>query len=280
MSEYNNSVGLYVYANGSPVTVYDSSVPGVQKVQFVTSGYVGRSNGYTVQRSGKTWLGIDPGDGYDFSAFVEVSKISLSTTQPTEEQVSQQGIDIIVSFDQRTVTNLLTAAQLCVEAEKRGYYMADEKTRIASIYASVEDRNQQLVDNPNFKEVEQAQSTLSPFAPALEAILSGGSYVGIAWVPIIVVAAIVIGGGLYIAIQNNAKNSVQDFDDSDDEINRILNELSEKDRNTLVAEINSQLKENYSNGYWKGLGSRAKWLVYGVIAVGAYIAYDIFLKKK
>ncbi len=275
-----NIANLGVYPAFSEVLVY-SDTSG-SDVLYSSTGFAGIADGNYETVNGWNWYRITPLLGTVLYGWVREDSVQLSSPPSITLEQAQARLNLIIDNNARTVTNLLISAQACKILESRGVNVENEKNQIRNLYARVNERNQSLINDKQLSDIHKAETSLTGFSPALLSVIQGSSLVGAIWVPVVVIAVLVIGAGavVYYAAKKSANESSTDYSASDSVKKKIYSKLTDEEIALLENDINKQLKGNYQNGYWKGTASISKYIQYGAIALGIYLIYDFFFRRK
>ena len=187
---------------------------------------------------------------------------TLKSVSPVEYNTAQARLNLIIENDMNSLTYLLISAEYCRRLEAKGYDVSSQKTKIRELYNSIIERNQAIKSSGTAENIQEGQSTLTDFAPALLAIVNNTAFVGLvistaALVTIIISAVLVSAGATIFYFSNEArlKESTYTFQESK-ELSEVLAsadpEVAQSIRNDLNRQVQEAESQGYSNGYFKG----------------------------
>lgn len=263
--------GVTVYAKPS----YSSDL------LYTVNGFVGMADGYYETVDGWTWYRLAAIDGVHVWGWVREDYVTLKMVNPVEYNTAQARLNLILQNDMNSLTYLLVAAEYCRRLEKKGYNVSSYKTKIRNLYNDISARNEYLKNSGVVENIQEGQSTLTDFAPALLSIVNNTAFVGLvistAALITIIVSAVVISAGVtiyYFSNEARLKESTYTFQESK-ELAAVLENEDPEVAQSIREDINRQVREaesqGYSNGYFKGAFgiswfSVIKW---GAIGIGA-----------
>jgi len=198
------------------------------------------------------------------------------------EKIAAYEANQIVDFDMRTYNYLAVIAGLLQRAKNKGVNIDIELSKAQNIFNKVSQRQKELAQTNMFKiSYSEHDNQLKSFANNVSNQNYLGAVVTIFGVAIavkyiiaaVIVATAVITTATIYYLQNRTTDAQNEFNQSKKVIRDILDKLDEKDRETLVAEINSQLNAAYRRGK-----IRQWWAIYGsLLRTGAYIVGGFLL---
>lgn len=269
-----------VFPRFTGVTVYEK--PSYSSdVLYTVNGFVGMTDGMYENVDGWNWYRLLAIDGTHVWGWVREDYVDLKSVNPVEYNTAQARLNLIIENDMNSLTYLLISAEYCRRLEAKGYDVSSQKTKIRELYNSIIERNQAIKSSGTAENIQEGQSTLTDFAPALLAIVNNTAFVGLvistsALVTIIISAVLVSAGATIFYFSNEArlKESTYTFQESK-ELSEVLAsadpEVAQSIRNDLNRQVQEAESQGYSNGYFKGAFgiswfSVIKW---GAIGVGA-----------
>lgn len=279
--KYNpNIFNKGVFPRFTGVTVYEK--PSYSSdVLYTVNGFVGMTDGMYENVDGWNWYRLLAIDGTHVWGWVREDYVDLKSVNPVEYNTAQARLNLIIENDMNSLTYLLISAEYCRRLEAKGYDVSSQKTKIRELYNSIIERNQAIKSSGTAENIQEGQSTLTDFAPALLAIVNNTAFVGLvistaALVTIIISAVLVSAGATIFYFSNEArlKESTYTFQESK-ELSEVLAsadpEVAQSIRNDLNRQVQEAESQGYSNGYFKGAFgiswfSVIKW---GAIGVGA-----------
>lgn len=279
--KYNpNIFNKGVFPRFTGVTVYEK--PSYSSdVLYTVNGFVGMTDGMYENVDGWNWYRLLAIDGTHVWGWVREDYADLKSVNPVEYNTAQARLNLIIENDMNSLTYLLISAEYCRRLEAKGYDVSSQKTKIRELYNSIIERNQAIKSSGTAENIQEGQSTLTDFAPALLAIVNNTAFVGLvistaALVTIIISAVLVSAGATIFYFSNEArlKESTYTFQESK-ELSEVLAsadpEVAQSIRNDLNRQVQEAESQGYSNGYFKGAFgiswfSVIKW---GAIGVGA-----------
>ena len=154
-------------------------------------------------------------------------------------------------------------------------WVREDYVELKTVYIDIVNRNNIIASMPNLDDKVYGEPVLDKFASDLRNIVTQNA-VGIAWVPVLVIAAIVslsLGAAYYVYDKTKtlASNSNVSYKASDKVVKEVYSSLTEEQIQILEDDINRQMKGAFTTGYWKS-ATDITWfsiLKYGAIAVGA-----------
>lgn len=278
--KYNpNIFNKGVFPRFTGVTVYEK--PSYSSdVLYTVNGFVGMTDGMYENVDGWNWYRLLAIDGTHVWGWVREDYVDLKSVNPVEYNTAQARLNLIIENDMNSLTYLLISAEYCRRLEAKGYDVSSQKTKIRELYNSIIERNQAIKSSGTAENIQEGQSTLTDFAPALLAIVNNTVFVGLvistaALVTIIISAVLVSAGATIFYFSNEArlKESTYTFQESK-ELSEVLAsadpEVAQSIRNDLNRQVQEAESQGYSNGYFKGAFgiswfSVIKW---GAIGVG------------
>lgn len=269
-----------VFPRFTGVTVYEK--PSYSSdILYTVNGFVGMTDGMYENVDGWNWYRLLAIDGTHVWGWVREDYVDLKSVNPVEYNTAQARLNLIIENDMNSLTYLLISAEYCRRLEAKGYDVSSQKTKIRELYNSIIERNQAIKSSGTAENIQEGQSTLTDFAPALLAIVNNTAFVGLvistaALVTIIISAVLVSAGATIFYFSNEArlKESTYTFQESK-ELSEVLAsadpEVAQSIRNDLNRQVQEAESQGYSNGYFKGAFgiswfSVIKW---GAIGVGA-----------
>ena len=279
--KYNpNIFNKGVFPRFTGVTVYEK--PSYSSdVLYTVNGFVGMTDGMYENVDGWNWYRLLAIDGTHVWGWVREDYVDLKSVNPVEYNTAQARLNLIIENDMNSLTYLLISAEYCRRLEAKGYDVSSQKTKIRELYNSIIERNQAIKSSGTAENIQEGQSTLTDFAPALLAIVNNTAFVGLvistAALATIIISAVLVSAGatiFYFSNEARLKESTYTFQESK-ELSEVLAsadpEVAQSIRNDLNRQVQEAESQGYSNGYFKGAFgiswfSVIKW---GAIGVGA-----------
>ena len=262
--------GVTVYAKPS----YSSDL------LYTVNGFVGMADGYYETVDGWTWYRLAAIDGVHVWGWVREDYVELKMVNPVEYNTAQARLNLILQNDMNSLTYLLVAAEYCRRLEAKGYNVSSYKTKIRNLYNDISARNEYLKNSGVVENIQEGQSTLTDFAPALLSIVNNTAFVGLvistAALITIIVSAVVISAGVtiyYFSNEARLKESTYTYEESK-ELTSVLENVDPETAQSIRNDISRQVQEaeaqGHANGYWKGAFNINLFTIikYGAIAVG------------
>ena len=269
-----------VFPRFTGVTVYEK--PSYSSaVLYTVNGFVGMADGMYENVDGWTWYRIGAIDGTHVWGWVREDYVDLKSVSPVEYNTAQARLNLIIENDMNSLTYLLISAEYCRRLEAKGYDVSAQKKKIRELYNSIVERNQAIKASNTAENIQEGQSTLTEFAPALLAIVNNTAFVGLvisttALITIIVGAVLVGATATYFYFTNEArmKESTYTYEECK-ELSEILEKVDPETAKKIRSDIDRQIKgaeaQGYKNGYFKATFG-VSWLSvlkWGAIGVGA-----------
>lgn len=272
--KYNpNYFNKGVYPRFSSVTVYAKPSYSAN-VLYEINGFAGMTDGYYENVDGWNWYRLGSLDGKNVWGWVREDYVDLKIVDPISNEKVDSQLNIILENDKNSMTNLLIASRGCTMLEQSGKDVSSFKTEIRNLYIDIVNRNNYINSIPNIKDKKYGEPVLSDFAEDLRYIITQNS-IGIAWVPIILISAMVattLGAAIYVYNTTNQKVSESNvtYKASDKVKEKVYSNLTEEQIRILEDDINSQMRGSFTTGYWKGVFNIDFFTIikYGAIAVG------------
>ena len=245
--KYNHNIfNKGVFPRFTGVTVYEK--PSYSSdVLYTVNGFVGMTDGMYENVDGWNWYRLLAIDGTHVWGWVREDYVDLKSVSPVEYNTAQARLNLIIENDMNSLTYLLISAEYCRRLEAKGYDVSSQKTKIRELYNSIIERNQAIKSSGTAENIQEGQSTLTDFAPALLAIVNNTAFVGLvistaALVTIIISAVLVSAGATIFYFSNEArlKESTYTFQESK-ELSEVLAsadpEVAQSIRNDLIAKF-------------------------------------------
>ena len=240
-----------VFPRFTGVTVYEK--PSYSSaVLYTVNGFVGMADGMYENVDGWTWYRIGAIDGTHVWGWVREDYVDLKSVSPVEYNTAQARLNLIIENDMNSLTYLLISAEYCRRLEAKGYDVSAQKKKIRELYNSIVERNQAIKESNTAENIQEGQSTLTEFAPALLAIVNNTAFVGIvistaALITIIISAVLVTAGATIFYFSNEArmKESTYTFKESK-ELSEVLSEADPEVAQSIRSDIDRQVKEAVS----------------------------------
>lgn len=268
-----------VFPRFTSVTVY-AKPSYSSEVLYEINGFAGMSDGYYENVDGWNWYRLGAVDGVHVWGWVREDYVELKMVNPVEYNTAQARLNLILQNDMNSLTYLLVAAEYCRRLEAKGYNVSSYKTKIRNLYNDISSRNEYLKNSGVVENIQEGQSTLTDFAPALLSIVNNTSFVGIvistAALITIIVSAVVISAGVtiyYFSNEARLKESTYTYEESK-ELTSVLENVDPETAQSIRNDISRQVQEaeaqGHANGYWKGAFNINLFTIlkYGAIAVG------------
>lgn len=273
--KYNpNFFNKGVFPRFTSVTVY--AKPSYSSdVLYEIKGFAGMTDGNYENVDGWNWYRLGSIDGVHVWGWVREDYVELKTVDPINNEAAQSRLNLIIENDKNSMINLLVASRGCSMLESSGRNVSSIKNEIRNLYIDIVNRNNIIASMPNLDDKVYGEPVLDKFASDLRNIVTQNA-VGIAWVPVLVIAAIVslsLGAAYYVYDKTKtlASNSNVSYKASDKVVKKVYSSLTEEQIQILEDDINRQMKGAFTTGYWES-ATNITWfsiLKYGAIAVGA-----------
>lgn len=269
-----------VFPRFTGVTVYEN--PSYSSdVLYTVNGFVGMTDGMYENVDGWTWYRLAAIDGTHVWGWVREDYVDLKTVSPVEYNTAQARLNLIIENDMNSLTYLLVSSEYCRRLEAKGYDVSAQKEKIRELYASIVERNDAIKKSGAVDDIQEGQSTLTEFAPALLAIVNNTAFVGIVLsttaLITIIISALLIGVAadyFYHSNQARLEKSTYTFK-ACKSLADLLSKVDKQTAQEILADIDRQIKEaeaqGYKNGYFKATFG-VSWLSvlkWGAIGVGA-----------
>lgn len=268
-----------VFPRFTSVTVY-AKPSYSSEVLYEINGFAGMSDGYYENVDGWNWYRLGAVDGVHVWGWVREDYVTLKMVNPVEYNTAQARLNLILQNDMNSLTYLLVAAEYCRRLEAKGYNVSSYKTKIRNLYNDISARNEYLKNSGVVENIQEGQSTLTDFAPALLSIVNNTAFVGLiistAALITIIVSAVVISAGVtiyYFSNEARLKESTYTYEESK-ELTSVLENVDPETAQSIRNDISRQVQEaeaqGHANGYWKGAFNINLFTIlkYGAIAVG------------
>ena len=253
--KYNpNLFNKGVFPRFTSVTVY--AKPSYSSdVLYEIKGFAGMTDGNYENVDGWNWYRLGSIDGVHVWGWVREDYVELKTVDPINNEAAQSQLNLIIENDKNSMINLLVASRGCSMLERSGRNVSSVKNEIRNLYIDIVNRNNIIASMPNLDDKVYGEPVLDKFASDLRNIVTQNA-VGIAWVPVLVIAAIVslsLGAAYYVYDKTKtlASNSNVSYKASDKVVKKVYSSLTEEQIQILEDDINRQMKGAFTTGYWK-----------------------------